>query len=146
MCRPRQLTLFLDRPLPQPDHQPTILNEEGPFDIVFVDDLIQDNTVNQNNVESPTGIADAVDRRENETFGEPPVSPIRRLGDRLTFLDGLFSDLESMVIWGDEDQDDHAQDRERESPPDETDAEEEMALALLLSGLRLPTDGQLGAA
>ena len=102
--------------------------------------------MNQNNVESPTGIADAVDRRENETFGEPPVSPIRRLGDRLTFLDGLFSDLESMVIWGDEDQDDHAQDRERESPPDETDAEEEMALALLLSGLRLQTDGQIGAA
>ncbi len=41
--------------------------------------------------------------------------------------------MDSMVIWGDEDHDDHAEDRERESPHDETD--EESAVALLLSGL-----------
>jgi hypothetical protein len=50
-----------------------------------------------------------------------------------------------MVIWGEEDDDNHDKDEECKFPP-QMDPDEERAIALLFYGLRLPTEGQIGVA
>ncbi len=92
--------------------------------LLFAEGLVQDDAVNQFDMAPVLGIVDTGIGMDDETYSKPPLSPIRHLGNRLTFLNGLFNDLECMVIWGDKDNESHDDEEEQQFPPQINPGEE----------------------
>ncbi len=76
------------------------INQEALFDLLFaeglvhdnllfVESFIQDNTVNQCDMAPALGIMDAGVGTDDETYDEPPLSPIWHFGSHLSLMDCL---------------------------------------------------------